>query len=152
MKCYLPVLFAFLVMINVALGAVGGVSGSDMSTYLQPAQSLTGTGSVNSAQSPGLDASLGANVPYQGGSSIQDGYLQPQQSNYAIQDQQASVSPQGSGTAYPAPETGGPVQDQMTAEVLRLSPPTAESFVPDENLNFVSSSSPGKMAGTCPPF
>jgi hypothetical protein len=145
MKCYLPVLVAFLVMINVALGAVGDVSGSDTSTYLQPAQSQSGTASMGTAQSSGLDASLGANVPYQGGSSTQDGYLQPQQSNYAIQDQQASVSPQGSGTAYQAPETGGPVQDQMTAEVLRLSPPAAESFVPDENLNFVSTTSTGNM-------
>ena len=88
MKCYLPVLVAFLVMINLALGAVGDVSGSsDTSTYLQPAQSQSGTASMDSAQSSGLDASLGANVPYQGGSSTQDGYLQPQQSNYAFQDQ-----------------------------------------------------------------
>ena len=60
MKCYLPVLVAFLVMINVALGAVGDVSGSDMST----------TASVGSVQSSGLQAQMGANVanvPYQDG-------------------------------------------------------------------------------------
>jgi hypothetical protein len=145
MKCYLPVLVAFLVMINVALGAVGDVSGSDTSTYLQPAQSLTGTASMGSAQSSGLGASVGANVPYQDGSSIQDGYLQPQQNNYPTQGQQTYVSLQGAGSAYSAPETGGPVQDQLTAEALRLSPPAAESFVPDASLNFVSTSSPGNM-------
>ncbi len=145
MKCYLTVLVAFLVMINVALGAVGDVSGSDTSTYLQPAQSLTGTTSTGTAQSSGLGASLGANVPYQDGSSIQDGYLQPQQNNYPTQGQQTYVSLQGAGSAYSAPETGGPVQDQLTAEALRLSPPAAESFVPDASLNFVSSSSPGNM-------
>ncbi|HEX7444858.1 MAG TPA: hypothetical protein VF300_00565 [Methanothrix sp.] len=39
------------------------------------------------------------------------------------------------------------MQDQLTAEVLGFSPPEAESFTPDESLNFVSSSSPGKMMG-----
>ena len=148
MKCYLPVLVAFLVMINVALGAVGDVGGSDTSTYLQPAQSLTGTASVGTAQSSGLQAQMGANVanvPNPDGSSIQDGYLQPQQNNYPTQGQQAYASLQGPGSAYSAPETGGPVQDQLTAEALRLSPPAAESFVPDESLNFVSTSSPGNM-------
>ena len=148
MKCYLPVLVAFLVMINVALGAVGDVSGSDTSTYLQPAQSLTGTASVGTAQSSGLQAQMGANVanvPYQDGTSIQDGYLQSQQNNYPTQGQQTYVSLQGAGSAYAAPETGGPVQDQLTAEALRLSPPAAESFVPDASLNFVSTSSPGNL-------
>ena len=46
MKCYLSILVAFLVMINVAFGAVGDVSVSDTSTYLRPDQSLTGTASV----------------------------------------------------------------------------------------------------------
>ena len=148
MKCYLTVLVAFLVMINVALGAVGDVSGSDTSTYLQPAQSLTGTASVGTAQSSGLQAQMGANVanvPYQDGTSIQDGYLQSQQNNYPTQGQQTYASLQGAGSAYSAPETGGPVQDQLTAEALRLSPPAAESFVPDASLNFVSTSSPGNL-------
>ena len=145
MKCYLTVLVAFLVMINVALGAVGDVGGSDTSTYLQPAQSLTGTTSTGTAQSSGLGASLGANVPYQDGTSIQDGYLQSQQNNYPTQGQQTYASLQGAGSAYSAPETGGPVQDQLTAEALRLSPPAAESFVPDASLNFVSTSSPGNL-------
>ena len=148
MKCYLTVLVAFLVMINVALGAVGDVGGSDTSTYLQPAQSLTGTASVGTAQSSGLQAQMGANVanvPYQDGTSIQDGYLQSQQNNYPTQGQQTYASLQGAGSAYSAPETGGPVQDQLTAEALRLSPPAAESFVPDASLNFVSTSSPGNL-------
>ncbi len=150
MKCYLPVLVAFLVMINVALGAVGDVSASDTSTYLQPDQSLTGTASMGSAQSSGLQARMGANVadvPYQGSSSIQDGYLQPQQDSYPLHSSQAYVSPQGSDLAYSAPQISGPTQDQMTAEVLGFSPPDAESFTPDESLNFVSSSSPGIMMG-----
>ena len=35
MKCYLSISVAFLVMINVALGAVGDVSVSDMCAYLK---------------------------------------------------------------------------------------------------------------------
>ena len=150
MRCYLSILVAFLVVINVALGAVGDVSVSDTSTYLQPAQSLTGTASMGSAQSPGLQAQMGASVadgPYQGGSSIQDGYIQPLQDSYPLQSQQAYVSPRGSGSEYSAPQISGPMQDQLTAEMLGLSPPAADSFVPDESLNFVSTSSPGKMVG-----
>ena len=138
MKCYLSILVAFLVMINVALGAVGDVSVSDTSTYLQPDQSLTGTASNGASV---------ADVPYQGSSSIQDGYLQPQQDSYPLHSSQAYVSPQGSDLAYSAPQISGPMQDQLTAEVLGLSLPEAESFAPDESLNFVSSSSPGKMVG-----
>ena len=102
MKYYLSVMVAFIVMINVALGAVGDVSVSDTSTYLQPDQSLAGTASP---QLSGLETSMGANmaVPYQGGLSTQDSYSQPQQNNYPYIDQQASVSPQGSESAYPAP-------------------------------------------------
>lgn len=139
---------AFILMINVALGAVGDVSISDTSTYLQPAQSLSGTATAGSAQFSGMEVPVGADVAtvaYQGGLSTQDSYLQPQQSGYPYIDQQASVSPQGSESSYPAPRTGGPIQEQLTAEVLRLSPPAAESFTPDESLNFVSTSSPGKM-------
>jgi hypothetical protein len=144
MKYYLPVMVAFIVMINVALGAVGDVSVSDTNTYLQPAQSLAGTAS---AQLSGLEAPVGANmaVPYQDSLSTQDSYSQSHQNNYPYIDQQASVSPQGSDSAYPAPWTSGPIQEQLTAEVLRLSTPAAESFTPDESLNFVSTSSPGKM-------
>jgi len=150
MKYYLPVMVAFILMINVALGAVGDVSISDTSTYLQPAQSLSGTASAGSAQFSGLEAPVGADVAtvaYQGGLSTQDSYLQPQQSSYPYIDQQVSVSPQGSESSYPAPWTSGPIQEQLTAEVLRLSPPAAESFTPDESLNFVSASSPGNVMG-----
>ena len=133
MKCYLPVLVAFLVMINVALGAVGDVSASGTSAYLPPDQSLTGTASMDSAQSSGLQAQMGANVadvPYQGSSSIQDGYLQPQQDSYPAPGQQAYVSPQGSGLAYSAPQIRGPMQDQLTAEVLGFSPPDSRELYP----------------------
>ena len=57
------------------------------------------------------------------------------------------MSPQGSDLTYSAPQISGPMQDQLTAEVLGFSLPEAESFTPDESLNFVSSSSPGKMMG-----
>ncbi len=108
MKYYLPVMVAFIVMINVAIGAVGDVSVSDTSTYLQPAQSQAGTAS--GAQLSGLEAPVGANVadvPYQDYSSTQDSYLQPQLSNYPYIDPQASVGLQGSESAYPAPGQAG---------------------------------------------
>lgn len=150
MKYYLPVMVAFMVMINVALGAVGDVSFSDTSIYLQPAQSLSSTASAGSAPLSGLEAPLGANMataPYHGGLSTQDSYLQPPQSSHPYVDPRASAGPQGSESTYSAPWTGGPIQEQLTAELLRLSPPAAESFAPDESLNFVSTAWPGKMVG-----
>src|SRR5690606_6774332 len=51
------------------------------------------------------------------------------------------------GSLYQAPWISGPVEDQMTAESLGLSIPKAESFSPDESLNFVSHPIPTMTAG-----
>ncbi len=154
MKYCLYAMVAFLVMINVALGFVGDVGDSDV--YIQPDQSLSGTALEDTDyQSPGIETETGymdVYLPYQGSSSsqgsYQDSYQQSQsQDAYPAQSLQTYVSPQGSGPSYQAPQISGPVQEQLTAEMLRLSPPQAESYVPDESLNFVSSSLPEKIAG-----
>ena len=48
----------------------------------------------------------------------------------------------GQGSAYPAPQISGPMQEQLTAEELGLSQPQMESFAPDASLGFVSASLP----------
>ena len=141
MKCYLSILVAFLVMINVALGAVGDVSVSDTSAYLQPDQSLTGTASM------GAPAQMLLMCPIKAAHQSRMVTFNLSRTIILCIAQQAYVSPQGSDLAYSAPQISGPMQDQLTAEVLGFSPPEAESFAPDESLNFVSSSSPGKMMG-----
>jgi len=99
MKLYLTLSVMFLVMINVALGAVGDAGISDTAATLQPEQS----------SSAGMDT---------------NSYMLSQKSTYA------------------APQIGGPMQEQMTAEELGLSQPQMESFAPDASLGFVSASQP----------
>jgi hypothetical protein len=53
---------------------------------------------------------------------------------------------QGQGSAYPAPQVSGPIQEQLTAEELGLSLPQMESFAPDESLGFASASLPENTA------
>jgi hypothetical protein len=105
-----------LVMINIATGAVGDVGVSD------------------------TDAN--SYMPYESGLSGQASLSQPTQGNYPVQD----TSSQWQGSAYPAPQISGPMQEQLTAEELRLSLPQMESFAPDESLGFVSASLPGNTA------
>ncbi|MFZ2471945.1 MAG: hypothetical protein WAW52_08400 [Methanothrix sp.] len=66
--------------------------------------------------------------------------LQPEQSSSAGIDTNSYMLSQES--TYSAPQIGGPVQEQMTAEVLGLSQPKMESFAPDASLGFVSASQP----------
>lgn len=61
----------------------------------------------------------------------------PEQSGQATMSQQS---------AYPAPQIGGPVQEQMTAEQLGISQPQMESFAPDGYLGFISASQPVSSA------
>jgi hypothetical protein len=69
--------------------------------------------------------------------------IQPEQSSFAGMEtnsyQDYSLSQK---SAYTAPQIGGPMQEQMTAEVLGLSQPQMESFAPDASLGFVSASQP----------
>jgi len=127
MKLYLTLSVMFLVMINVALGAVGDAGISDTTATLQPEQS----------SSAGLDTNS-----YMQGLSSQASLNQPSLSsygNYIAQGQDSSLSQK---STYSAPQIGGPVQEQMTAEVLGLSQPQMESFAPDASLGFVSASQP----------
>jgi len=162
-RCLL-ILVMFLIMTDVALGAVGGGSVSDGTSSLQSAQgystgatgnafvgaALQGTGPASGGS---LAASVGAYVPIQSESyqsvspespsstsgSYQDGYSLPQgdQPSQAVPSVQAVVSS--------APQINGPYQEGMSADDLRLSQPQAESFRPDEALGFVSASLPGDL-------
>lgn len=109
MKLYL--VFAFLVMINIAAGVVGdaGVSDTEANSY----------------------------VPYE---SVQSG--QAAQGNYPAQDKYTH----GQVSTYRAPQIGGPMREQMTAEELGLTLPEMDSFAPDESLGFSSASPPGNTA------
>jgi hypothetical protein len=155
MKHYL-FLVTFLIMINVALGAVGDVSISDTSSSLQSEQKfLAGTSSTGIGYpSPGLDESYAETyLLYEGGQSSStssspaltfgQGEYSGQQGNYPAQGPDYS---QSQGSAYPAPQIKGPVQEQLTAEELGFSLPQMESFAPDESLGFVSASLPGNTA------
>lgn len=117
MKLYLTLSVTFLVMINVALGAVGDVGISDTASALQPEQSFSARTNANSY------------MPYESGLSSLAGYS----SNLNAQSN------------YPAPQIGGPMQEQRTAEQLGLSQPQMESFSPDASLGFVSASQPVDM-------
>lgn len=122
MRLYLSLLIVLLTVVNFALGAVGdaGVSeGSSVPETQSYQADMAGQGIDPSSdyQAPQMEGSM----PYQDLSS--GGYPQG--------DQLA---------AYPsseaAPQIGGPYQDRMSAEDLRLSEPFADSFQPDASLNF----------------
>jgi len=112
MKFNINLSVMFVLMINTAFGAVGDVGVSDTSATLSQA-------SVNQ---PSLSSY---------GISSYDSY--PAQGQDNSQSQQS---------AYPAPQIGGPMQEQLTAEQLGLSQPQMESFAPDGRLGFVSASQP----------
>jgi hypothetical protein len=134
MKFYLTLSVMFLVMINVALGAVGDVGISDTSAALQPEQS----------SSAGMDTNY--YMPYESGQSSQASINQPSLSSYGNNPLQGQDYSLGRESAYPAPQISGPMQEQLTAEELGLSQPQMESFAPDASLGFVSASLPGNTA------
>lgn len=164
MKVCLPVLVMFLIMTDVALGAVGGGSVSDGTSSLQPVNgySAGATGNANGgaampsagpASGGSLAASVGAYVPIQSESS-QDVYPEssssmsgPYQDGYSQQQgiQQSQAAPNAEAVVSSAPQIDGPYQEGMSADDLRLSQPQADTFRPDETLGFVSASMPGDL-------
>ncbi|VVB72048.1 Uncharacterised protein [uncultured archaeon] len=149
MKPYLAVLFVLLAMINVALGAVGDVNYEGTSS-LQSGQSyLSGTsGQSSGLHSSALQTATGAIVPYSGQSDPARGGMQWSQYNQPTGGLPAAQSTDA--TPYSAPQISGPYQEQMTAEALNLQVPRADSFSPDQNLNFVSATPPGGLTGSAP--
>ncbi len=164
MKVCLPILVMFLIMTDVALGAVGGGSVSDGTSSLQPVNgySTGATGNANvgaampsagPASGGNLAASVGAYVPIQSESyqsvspenpssmsgSYQDGYSQLQG------NQPSQAAPNAQAVVSSAPQISGPYQEGMSADDLRLSQPQADSFRPDEALGFVSASLPSDL-------
>lgn len=164
MKLCLTLYVTFLVMINVALGAVGDESVSDTANILSPEQSVSPGIDLWDASSQSSGAQSGyANsyMPYESGPSSSASLSQPllstqslasvqtgypgnldTQGNYPAED----TSTLGQGSAYPAPQISGPMQEQLTAEELGLSLPKMESFVPDDSLGFMSASLPDNAA------
>ena len=134
MKLYLTLSVTFLVMINVALGAVGDVGVSD-----------TAADSSAGAKLFGRRMDTNSYMPYESGHQV--GIVKPAiiivSGQLSLQGQDHSL---GQGSAYPAPQISGPMQEQLTAEELGLSLPQMESFAPDESLGFVSASLPGNTA------
>lgn len=138
MRHYLALSVTFLVMINIALGAVGDADVSNKAFDYQPEQSYaTSTGPWDAGSQPsGLQGGyIDSYVPHEGSLSNSG------QGSYPL-PVQASSSSQGS--AYPAPQIRGPVAEQLTAEELGLSLPHMESFTPDGSLGFVSAALPDR--------
>ncbi|HQE71874.1 MAG TPA: hypothetical protein PLO30_05070 [Methanothrix soehngenii] len=129
---FLLAMAVFLITTSISLALVGDVDESDL--YMQSDQGLSGIASENSV---GLSASIEGTGPVGANAG---GFTEPSESS--------SVSVTSSqGSLYQAPWISGPVEDQMTAESLGLSIPKAESFSPDESLNFVSHPIPTMTVG-----
>lgn len=73
-----------------------------------------------------------------GDAGVSDSYHQ--QGSQAIGYQ--PTSPSSQTYASVAPEIGGPYEERMSADDLRLPQPQAESFQPDGDLNFISATPP----------
>ena len=133
MRLYLILSVAFLVMVNAALGSVGGVGISDTSDpWLQQGYS-TEMDAARIQPAPGSD--LGAEQ--QSILPLQFYHSNPATGAYPEEE---VLSPQ-------APQIKGPVEEQLTAEMLGLSLPQMDGFAPDGSLEFASASSPGEAAG-----
>lgn len=147
---FLLAMAVFLITTSISLALVGDVDESDL--YMQSDQGLSGTASENSGgRSASIEGTgpVGAYIPYQGSSSTQSPYQKGYAEGFAEPSESSSVSATSSsqGSLYQAPWIGGPVEDRMTAESLGFSIPKAESFSPDESLNFVSHPIPTMTAG-----
>ena len=145
----LATMAVFLITTGISFALVGDVDESDL--YMQSDQGLSGTASENSVgRSASIEGTgpVGAYIPYQGSSSTQAPYQKGYAEGFAELSESSSVPVTSSqGSLYQAPWISGPVEDQMTAESLGLSIPKAESFSPDESLNFVSHPIPTMTAG-----
>ena len=135
-------LAVFLIISSTSLALVGDLNDPDL--YIQPDQELSGTAIENSAErSASIERTgpVGAYIPYQENPSTQAPYQKGYPEGSARPSQSSSVSsPSSSSQAslYRAPWIGGPAEDRLTAELIGLSIPQAESYAPDESLNFVS--------------
>ncbi|MCU0637092.1 MAG: hypothetical protein MUE87_00475 [Methanothrix sp.] len=136
MKLCLILSVALLIAANAASASVGGVGLSDTTSSLQQ-------GSLGSAD-PQVVGSQ------QFGTQIWD--VQPLFAGTPAQVQSGSGSSPSEGDAslYPAPQVGGPVEEQLTANDLGLSLPQMDGFSPSGDIGFVSVSSPGSGAGSAP--
>ncbi len=151
MRLYVSVLIVFLFLTGIAFGAVGDAGVSDGISSVQPGQTGqtylagTGTGMSGMASSPTSYQS-----PQMGSSQVSPQSFQaPDLSSvpgYQTQNKQATgyqqSSPASQTYASVAPQTGGPYEERMSADDLRLSQPQAESFQPDSNLNFAPATPP----------
>ncbi len=151
MRLYVSVLVVFLFLTGIAFGAVGDAGVSDGISSVQPGQTgqtyLAGTGtgtsgmasSPTSYQSPQMGSSLGSPQSFQAPDlSSVPGYQT--QNKQATGYQPSSLASQTYASV--APQTGGPYEERMSADDLRLSQPQAESFQPDSNLNFAPATPP----------
>ena len=143
MKLHLQILVVFFALANIGCGAVGDGGVSDGSSYLLSGQ---GTLAGLAAQGAGLSGALAdqtaAALPYESSSGSR-GYIPASYSDPSLQGQQLSQGSQAYASS--APQTSSPYQERMSAEDLKLSLPTAESFKPDANLDFVPASLPSEM-------
>jgi hypothetical protein len=130
----------FLLMADAALSAVGDVGISDAALDLaQDGGSLTGIATNSYVQEQSAQASVSQ--------PSLSSYGNMPSGSYPAQSQGSSPSQQ---SAYPAPQISGPVQEQITAEMLGLAQPQMESYAPDGNLGFISASQPTDAAQVMP--
>jgi hypothetical protein len=122
MKLYIASPIVFLILINAASGAVGGMNAADTVSTNVPQQ----------ISSIGADLQAASTQSFAVGS----------QGNYQSTD---AIS-QSKGSAYPIPQISNPTDEQLTAENLGLSIPQMDSFTPDESLGFVSVTGPSRLA------
>lgn len=132
MRLFLLLSAAFLIIVNAALGSVGGAGMSDTTDqWLQQDYSAkTDSARIQPDAASGVAASQQSIQPlplYQGG--LADG-----------------AYPQAEVLSGQPPQIRGPVEEQLTAEMLGLSPPQMDGFTPDKSLGFVSVSSPDDAA------
>lgn len=168
MKYYASILIAFLILADIAFGAVGDVGVSDGSITAESGQSYNAemTGSA-------LSQSSGYQAPsYRSSGSQSSGYSSqtkeysrselaypayPQSSQQSSSYQQSQKSDQnyalnygsnnyGSNYASSAPQVAGPYQERLSADDLKFTQPQAESFKPDGSLNFAPASPPSGIS------
>ena len=133
MKLYLILSIAFLAVVNAALASVGGVGISDTADpWLQQGYStdLAAARTQTDVAFAGEEQQL----------------FQPLQF-YADGSASGPYSQGGQEFSGQAPQIGGPIEEQLTPEILGLNLPRMDGFTPDGSLDFVSASYPGDAAG-----
>jgi hypothetical protein len=128
MKLYLILSVALLVVVNAASASVGGVELSDETSSLQQGSLISSDPQVAGAQQSGTQ-----------GWAVQPSFVS---TSAPVSSGFRSSSSEGEGSLYPAPQIGGPIDEQLTADDIGLSLPQMDGFSPDSGLDFVSVSSP----------